>query len=61
MFLAEVVAVNADPAYMEEKSGAFNLDMAHPISYSNGFYYATGQPLGKFGFSIQKRKPRTKK
>lgn len=56
MFLAEVVAVNADPQYMNKETGAFNLNEAKPICYSHGKYYNVGDFIGKFGFSVQKKK-----
>lgn len=55
MFLARVVAVSVDDAYMDEK-GVFHLDQANPIVYSHGTYYRMGEPLGKFGYSVQKEK-----
>ena len=55
MFLADVVAVHCDDAYMDEKGG-FHLEKADPLVYSHGQYYATGDYLGKFGYSIQKKK-----
>ncbi len=55
MFIADVVAVHCDDAYMDEKGG-FHLEKANPLVYSHGQYYATGEYLGKFGYSIQKKK-----
>ena len=55
MFLADVVAVHCDDAFMDEK-GTFHLEKAEPLVYSHGQYYATGEYLGKFGYSIQKKK-----
>lgn len=54
MFVAEVVAVQVDDAYMDEKN-SFHLSMANPIVYSHGEYYLLGEKLGKFGYSIQKK------
>lgn len=54
MFVARVVAVHADEAYMDEK-GKFSLEKAEPIVYSHGIYYDLGKALGKFGYSVQKR------
>lgn len=55
MFLAEVAAVHADEAYMDEK-GKFSLEKAKPIVYSHGTYYALGKQLGSFGYSVRKKK-----
>ena len=54
MYLAQVVAVHADEAYMDEK-GRFSLDKADPIAYSHGSYYTLGRKLGTFGYSVKKR------
>lgn len=56
MFIAEVVAVNVDEDLIEKDSGALRLDKAKLISYSHGFYYLLGKRLGKFGFSVMKKK-----
>ena len=57
MFLADIVAVQADDAYYDE-TGRFCFDRAHPICYSHGQYYTLGKRLGKFGYSIQKASPK---
>ena len=54
MYLAEVVAVHAEEAYMDKK-GRFLLDKSHPIAYSHGGYFALGEKLGTFGYSVKKR------
>lgn len=59
MFLAEVVAVHADEAYMDEK-GSFDLAKAQPIVYSHGTYYTVGRPLGTFGYSVRKKPDKQK-
>lgn len=59
MFLADVVNVNVDEAYMEE-DGSFQLNKAHPLVYSHGTYYKTGSKLGTFGYSVKKRKRKKK-
>ena len=56
MFISEVVAVNADEEYIDEKSGLFRLNDAEPICYLHGKYYETGKFIGKFGFSVEKKK-----
>lgn len=55
MFLAEVVAVHADEAYINEK-GTFSLAAADPMVYSHGTYYTLGKELGTFGYSVRKNK-----
>lgn len=54
MYLAEVAAVHAEEAYMDKK-GRFLLDKSHPIAYSHGGYFALGEKLGTFGYSVKKR------
>ena len=55
MFIAEVLAINADEKYIDEK-GAFDISKCNLISYSNGHYYSLGKKIGKFGFSVQKKR-----
>jgi flavin reductase (DIM6/NTAB) family NADH-FMN oxidoreductase RutF len=61
MFISEVVAVHADDQYIDEKTGLFRLDESNPICYSHGKYYETGKSIGKFGFSVQKKKKKKEK
>lgn len=60
MFLAEVVAVHADEAYMDE-NGRFDLNRANPMIYSHGEYFGLGKKLGTFGYSVKKKKSKEKK
>jgi hypothetical protein ELI_2267 len=55
MFIAEVVAINADDKYIDDK-GAFDISKCNLISYANGGYYSMGKKVGKFGFSVKKKK-----
>lgn len=59
MFIADVVAVHADEKYMDE-NGRFDLGMAKPIVYSHGEYYNLDKKLGKFGYSVAKKKNKRK-
>ena len=59
MFVAEVLAINADEKYIDEK-GAFDISKCDLIAYSNGNYYSLGKKNGRFGFSVQKNKKRRK-
>lgn len=61
MFLAEVLAVNADRQYLDRRTGAFDMEAAKLVGYSHGKYCGLTAPLGKFGYSIQKKKNRRKK
>lgn len=60
MFLAEVVAVHASEACMDEK-GKFHLEQAEPMVYSHGSYCDLNRVLGTFGYSVKKRAPGEKK
>ena len=55
MFVARVVSVSVDEAYMDEQ-GSFHLDLAKPVCYSHGTYFSLGRETGKFGFSVAKKK-----
>jgi flavin reductase (DIM6/NTAB) family NADH-FMN oxidoreductase RutF len=61
MFLAEIVAVHGSKAHLDLKTGAFNLSHANPICYSHGKYYQSGALIGKFGFSVEKKKKKKRK
>ena len=60
MFLAEVLAIHADEKYIDEK-GAFDISKCDLIAYSNGGYYTLDKKIGKFGFSVQKKKTNKRK
>lgn len=60
MFVAEVLAINSDEKYIDEK-GAFDISKCDLIAYSNGNYYSLGKKIGRFGFSVQKKKKTAKK
>lgn len=55
MFLGEVLAINADDKYIDE-NGAFDISKCNLIAYANGGYYSLGRKIGKFGYSVQKKK-----
>ena len=55
MFMAEVVSVNVDDKYIDE-NGKFDMQKCDLITYSHGEYYTLGKKLGKFGYSVQKKK-----
>ena len=53
MIVADVVAVDVDDAYFDEKD-TFHLSKAKPMAYSHGRYYGLGEQLGTFGYSVRK-------
>ncbi len=55
LFLAKVQGVVVDDKYMDEK-GKFHLNDAGLVAYSHGEYYALGDKLGQFGYSVRKKK-----
>lgn len=54
MFLAEVLSIDADDKYIDDK-GAFDISKCNLIAYANGGYYPLGKKIGKFGYSVQKK------
>ena len=56
MFIANVVAVDAEEDLIDKTTGQFQLNHAGPLAYSHGKYYGLGEKLGGFGFSVKKRK-----
>ncbi len=56
MFMAEVVNVKADNQYIDDETGAFSLYKSKPICYSHGHYFEVGKRIGKFGYSVEKKK-----
>ncbi len=60
VFIADVLAIHADEQYIDEK-GAFDISKCDLITYANGGYYSLGKKLGKFGYSVQKKKKKNRK
>jgi len=58
MFLAEVVNVKADRVLINPRTGAFSLEKADPLAFAHGNYFVLGKRIGKFGFSVEKRRRR---
>jgi len=76
MFTAEVLSIDADEKYFDEngevllidadekyfdENGAFDISKCDLIAYANGGYYRLGKKLGKFGFSVEKKKHKNTK
>ncbi len=59
MFIADVLGINADEKYIDEK-GAFDISKCNLIAYANGGYYPLAKKIGKFGFSVEKKKKNKK-
>lgn len=60
MFIAEVVNVLADDRYLDPLTGKFELDRANPLVYVHGEYFGLGEKIGRFGWSVQKKKRKKK-
>ncbi len=60
MFLAEVVGVQVNKEYMNER-GKFELAKSEPVVYSHGEYYGLGELLGTFGYSVRKEQKHGRK
>ena len=56
MFIADVINVQVDEKYLDPVTGAFKLHDADLLVYSHGFYHELGPMIGKFGWSVQKKK-----
>lgn len=61
MFIAEVLNVRADEQYINPKTGAFDMERAELLAYSHGEYFALGEFIGYFGWSVKKGKPAKKR
>lgn len=55
MFTGEVLSIDADEKYFDDK-GAFDISKCDLIAYANGGYYKLGKKIGKFGYSVEKKK-----
>ena len=59
MFLADIVAVDVAPGLLD-KSGRLCIERAHVAAFAHGEYFELGKSLGKFGFSVVKKKKHKK-
>ncbi len=55
MILADIVAVDVAPGLLD-KSGRLCIERAHLAAFAHGEYFELGKSLGKFGFSVVKKK-----
>ncbi|MBQ7352609.1 MAG: flavin reductase family protein [Clostridia bacterium] len=54
MFLADILAVNVEKSLLEGEKLCIN--RAHLCAFAHGEYYKLGERIGKFGFSVKKKK-----
>ena len=60
MFLADIVAVDVDETLLDE-NGKLHLERANLVAYAHGDYFELGKKIGKFGYSVaKKKKPQAK-
>ena len=57
MFVADIVSVDVDEDLIDN-SGRLRLERAGLAAFAHGEYFALGRSLGKFGFSVAKKKKR---
>ena len=55
MFVADVLQVQVDESYLDEK-GKFHLNDTGLMAYSHGEYKTLGDTLGTFGYSVRKKR-----
>lgn len=55
MCIAKVEAVHVDEKLLDDK-GRLRLEDANLLAYSHGEYFELGEKIGKFGFSVAKKK-----
>ncbi len=55
MFVADVVNVRADEQYIDPETGGFDMERAGLLAYAHGEYFALGEFLGHFGWSVSKQ------
>jgi flavin reductase (DIM6/NTAB) family NADH-FMN oxidoreductase RutF len=56
MYISDVVNILADEQYIDASSGAFDMRKADLLAYAHGKYYALGEEIGRFGWSVKKKK-----
>lgn len=53
MFISQVLGVQSDERFLDEQ-GKWHLERSHPLVYLHGGYYALGELIGTFGWSVKK-------
>lgn len=54
MFLADIIGVTVEDTLVSSQ-GRLELDKAKLLAYAHGEYYALGEKLGSFGYSVRKK------
>lgn len=55
MMIADVLSLRADDRFIDPATDKFSLKEAGLMTYVHGGYYALGELLGTFGFSVRKK------
>lgn len=55
MFVADIVAIDVAKELLDE-NGRLQMEKADLVAYAHGDYFALGQKLGSFGYSVRKKK-----
>ena len=55
MFMADILAVDVDERYIDEK-GRLHMEKCSLAAYAHGQYFALGKKIGSFGYSVKKKK-----
>lgn len=61
LFLAEILAVHVANRNIDPHTGALKFQSTSPVCFGHGAYYALGDCLGTFGFSVRKIKEHRQK
>lgn len=60
MFIADIVAVDVAKELLD-KNGRLQMEKADLVAYAHGDYFALGEKLGSFGYSVKKKKSKKKR
>ncbi len=55
MFIADVLDTLPDPRLIDPVTDRFDLSKAELLNYTHGHYYAQGEELGHFGWTVRKK------
>jgi hypothetical protein len=53
MFIGEVVNVAVDNSYIDATTGKLDIKKMNLLTYAHGAYFAIGEQLGTFGWSVK--------
>lgn len=56
MFIADVVNIRAEQNHLNGETGKLELAESNPLVYVHGNYFDLGEKIGKFGWSVEKKK-----